>query len=682
VPATRTAAHPTVSGSRRAAPTRSGAPRSSSTTRSATAKRAAGPREAQALREALLLRQALAARPDLTAEQLTALRAAAAPRRAPGAPRTPARRTPAGRPASRTRRTRARRSPARPGRARRLLRAIGSGASWATRLRVVALSTVLLPASLSLALPAPQDPGHGGPQDVTTLALTARSSLLEKADRYRLLEQEVTLRSTELQQARAAVQAAHDQVAAEQEVLGATAAALYRAAAQDRLPLLGLSVHDAPATSDVLFLQALADRADRALDGALVRAERTEAALAAATERVAAAEAAVGDAGRRAADVLETVRAQVDALSPEVSATLSGLSPIPAAGAQQDRNQRAVQRWQDYLNRLAAAGIEPPPAADLTDSAHLPAGMSPALDADGRPIPGVVWAVIGNEPVTVLPSETVAAVSNALSQLGKPFVAGTAGPETYDCGGFTAASWLVAGFALPGTPQDQWAAGAPVPVDRLQVGDLVFSPGGLDVGLYLGDGDVMGASAGTYQVGVRSVAAGSSAVRVTLPAPSARNAPLPPGGDAGLCGAALPQPGNVSPAWGGWANGRIPLEALCPIGVNRHVLRCDAAAGYAQLSTAYQGAFGTPLCITDSYRSFASQVSAFARKPALAAVPGTSNHGWALAVDLCGGINVAGSPQWNWMTANAGRFGWVQPDWARPGAEKPEPWHWEFGYIS
>ena len=34
------------------------------------------------------------------------------------------------------------------------------------------------------------------------------------------------------------------------------------------------------------------------------------------------------------------------------------------------------------------------------------------------------------------------------------------------------------------------------------------------------------------------------------------------------------------------------------------------------------------------------------------------------------------------MTANAGRFGFVQPDWARPGGEKPEPWHWEYGYIS
>jgi LAS superfamily LD-carboxypeptidase LdcB len=63
-------------------------------------------------------------------------------------------------------------------------------------------------------------------------------------------------------------------------------------------------------------------------------------------------------------------------------------------------------------------------------------------------------------------------------------------------------------------------------------------------------------------------------------------------------------------------------------------------------------------------------------------VPGTSNHGWALAVDLCGGINIGGSAQWAWMVANAARFGFVQPDWASPGGEKPEPWHWEYGYIS
>jgi hypothetical protein len=296
-------------------------------------------------------------------------------------------------------------------------------------------------------------------------------------------------------------------------------------------------------------------------------------------------------------------------------------------------------------------------------------------------VPGVAWAVIGNTPITVLPAETVAAISTALSQLGKPFVGGTSGPDTYDCGGFTSAAWLLGGYAVPSTPVTQWTSGAPVDVSTLQMGDLVFSPGGQDVGIYVGDGDVVGASAATYQVGVRSVVAGSFATRVTLPAPATPNAAPAPAA-AGACGAPLPVPGPVSPSWGGYSNGQIPASALCELGVGRHALRCDAAASYIAMSAAFGSAFGSPLCITDSYRSYASQVSAFARKPALAAVPGTSNHGWALAVDLCGGINVAGSPQWTWMTANAARFGFVQPDWARPGAEKPEPWHWEYGAIS
>jgi hypothetical protein len=352
-------------------------------------------------------------------------------------------------------------------------------------------------------------------------------------------------------------------------------------------------------------------------------------------------------------------------------------------GAQQERNETAMRRWQAYLARLAAAGIEPPPAARLADAAHLPSGLSPALDEYARPIPGIAWAVIGNSPVTVLPAETVAAVSTALSQLGKPFVPGGRGPDAYDCGGFTSASWLLAGHALPATPEEQWSGGAAVALTDLQIGDLVFSADGLDVGLYLGAGDVIGASGGAYQVGVRDLAAGSSAVRVTLDAPAQPNAPLTGSGRTGPCGAPPPSPTRVgTPSWGGWANGQIPAEALCEIGVHRHALRCDAAASYQQLKGAYEAAFGTPLCITDSYRSLGAQVAAFYAKPALAAVPGTSNHGWALAVDLCGGINVAGTPQWTWMTQNAGRFGWVQPDWASPGGEKPEPWHWEFGHIS
>jgi cell wall-associated NlpC family hydrolase len=545
----------------------------------------------------------------------------------------------------------------------------------------VAFSTLLLPAVAALVLPGTgQDGSGGGPPDTTALALTAQSSLLEDAGRYRELEQEVARARTRLEQARASEQAALAEVRAQQHAIGHSAADLYRATPQQRYPLLGLSLRDTDATSGALLGQSVAERADQALTGTVVRTERSSAALAVAGDRVAQARSALDAVSGRADVVLATVRSAVDDLSPEITSALAGLG-TSTTGPQQQRNEQAMRRWQGYLARLGAAGIEPPAAAQLTDPENLPAGLSPALDAAGLPIPGLAWAIVGTSPVTVLPAETVAAASFALSQLGKPFVPGTSGPDSYDCGGFTAASWLLAGYAVPTTPQDQWATGAAVPAADVQVGDLVYAPGGQDVGIYLGEGDVIGASAGTYQVSVRPMAAGSSATRVVLPAPAQANAPLP-FAEAGACGAALPPRGERTAAWGGWSNGQIPTGTLCRLGVHGHALRCDAAASYGQLDAAYRAAFGTPLCITDSYRSLASQISAFTRKPELAAVPGTSNHGWALAVDLCGGIHVGGSAQWTWMTANAGRFGFVQPDWASPGGEKPEPWHWEYGYIS
>ncbi|MGY1723169.1 NlpC/P60 family protein [Blastococcus sp. SYSU DS0533] len=638
------------------------------------------PAEADALREALALRQAAAARPGTTPEQLAAARAALAARSGGSGARRPSgsART-RGRPAAG--RTAVRRTDTRSRRTR--VRAPRTGSRWSTRLGVVATSALLLPAALAVLLPAAQAPDGGGlALDPTTLALSARSSLLEQADLYQQLADEADQRRALLQEALAAGEAARAELAAQQASVGSGAAQLYRADPTSRYPVLGLDLGQPRSTATALARQAVADQAGRTLQGDVVRAERTATRLRATATRVEDARAALAAAEQRAAEVLAAVREEVGGLPAEVTGRLAGLGALPAAGPQQQRNEAATRRWQEHLGRLAAAGIAPPPAAALTDPAAFPAGLSPALDADGSPVPGVAWAVIGSEPVTVPAAETVAAVSNALSQLGKPFVPGTAGPEAYDCGGFTAASWLLAGYALPGDPGAQWAAGAAVPVRDVQIGDLVFAPGGRDVGIYLGDGEVVGASAASFQVAVTSMPAASSAVRVTLPRPAEPNPALPGVGGTGACGAPLPAPGPVSAAWGGWSNGRIPAEALCRLGVGGHALRCDAAAAYAALDAAYTAEFGTPLRITDSYRSFGAQVAAARAKPALAATPGTSNHGWGLAVDLGGGVHVAHSPQWSWMTANAARFGWVQPEWARPGGEKPEPWHWEFGYIS
>jgi hypothetical protein len=131
---------------------------------------------------------------------------------------------------------------------------------------------------------------------------------------------------------------------------------------------------------------------------------------------------------------------------------------------------------------------------------------------------------------------------------------------------------------------------------------------------------------------------------------------------------------------GQYPNGQIPLGALCPLrAAPGHYLRADAAYAFDRLSYAYAHQFGTPICVTDSYRSYSAQVDLYARKPNLAAVPGTSNHGWGTATDLCGGIQDFGTPAHRWMTANAPLYGWFHPGWAQPGGSRPEPWHWEYG---
>ncbi|HEX5534025.1 MAG TPA: M15 family metallopeptidase [Actinomycetales bacterium] len=126
------------------------------------------------------------------------------------------------------------------------------------------------------------------------------------------------------------------------------------------------------------------------------------------------------------------------------------------------------------------------------------------------------------------------------------------------------------------------------------------------------------------------------------------------------------------------ANGYIDKADMCELWAGGHYLRADAAIALAELNVAYRKQFGTSLSITDSYRSYRQQVSVRARKPGLAARPGTSQHGWGLAVDLAGGVQNA-DVHYRWLRAHAPQFGWDNPAWARSGGSGPyEPWHWEY----
>lgn len=119
-----------------------------------------------------------------------------------------------------------------------------------------------------------------------------------------------------------------------------------------------------------------------------------------------------------------------------------------------------------------------------------------------------------------------------------------------------------------------------------------------------------------------------------------------------------------------YGNGRIPADALDQVGSTSHRLWAPAAGAFEDVLAA-AARDGVTIGITDSYRSYDAQVDVAQRKGlysqgGLAAAPGTSPHGWGLAVDL----KLDAQAQ-AWMRANGGRFGFVE-DTPR------EPWHWVY----
>lgn len=132
--------------------------------------------------------------------------------------------------------------------------------------------------------------------------------------------------------------------------------------------------------------------------------------------------------------------------------------------------------------------------------------------------------------------------------------------------------------------------------------------------------------------------------------------------------------GSMRPAG---QNGLLKTSDLCNLWDNHTQLRADAAVSLAEFNQAFAARFGGDLCISGGYRTLAAQRSVKAQKGGLAAVPGKSNHGWGLAVDLC--QDQTSGTKWRWITENAPTYGWENPAWAQPGGSGPyERWHWEF----
>jgi cell wall-associated NlpC family hydrolase len=142
-----------------------------------------------------------------------------------------------------------------------------------------------------------------------------------------------------------------------------------------------------------------------------------------------------------------------------------------------------AQSTASKLERERLAAIAAPPTVT---SAPPSSGSSPYAGETG------------DLSDTISASTGVAAVQQAEAQIGKPYVWGGAGPDTFDCSGLVMWSYDQVGVHLQHWTGFQWEEGAHVAVSDLRPGDLLFfaydtsDPETIHhVGMYIGNGEMV-----------------------------------------------------------------------------------------------------------------------------------------------------------------------------------------------
>ena len=131
--------------------------------------------------------------------------------------------------------------------------------------------------------------------------------------------------------------------------------------------------------------------------------------------------------------------------------------------------------------------------------------------------------------------------------------------------------------------------------------------------------------------------------------------------------------------WGGYSNGGIPDSELQTLSFSpSSKMNKKAATAMEEMNKAYKADNGSNLTINEAYRDCATQIrySKELGSRAAPAPPCVSNHGWGLAADI--EVGSFGSSTYNWLKANAHKYGYIHPAWAEPGGSNPEQWHWEY----
>ncbi|SDL55245.1 C40 family peptidase [Tessaracoccus oleiagri] len=208
---------------------------------------------------------------------------------------------------------------------------------------------------------------------------------------------------------------------------------------------------------------------------------------------------------------LDVLRAQAEQAKGEMEANLATLEQraeeYKAKEAEAQRvydqlkaeEQERLRRLQEEEERRAAeAARREAEAAEARLAARRPSNSRSEERASETAAPAAASAAAAEPTPVAAPdgSRAQRVINAALAQVGKQYVMGTAGPNTFDCSGLTSYAYRQVGISLPRTSRAQYSgAGRAVSLSDIQPGDLVFYYSGPShVGIYIGNGKIVHAA--------------------------------------------------------------------------------------------------------------------------------------------------------------------------------------------
>ncbi len=244
----------------------------------------------------------------------------------------------------------------------------------------------------------------------------------------------------------------------------------------------------------VAALQAQAEQA------AQQQAEQAAAEEAALNEAAAQADSTELEIGAESQEPVEEPEAPVETQPEETQ----GSESVETPEAPEETPVDAPEIQEPETPTIPAAPETPADSAPVTPA---PTPVTPAPAPTPAPTPIVTPPTAPSAPAS---TNGAAIVAEAYKHIGKPYVWGAKGPDSFDCSGFTRYVFLqVTGRDIGGWTVPQETAGTVIPVSQAQPGDLLFwgsSGSTYHVAIALGGGQYIHAPRPGQNVSVGSTA--------------------------------------------------------------------------------------------------------------------------------------------------------------------------------